>query len=74
MASNPGFDTNVSNYTLSELLDIVGITDEDINTESITDITNELIKKYKTKKPELALLLYGLCHPRLMSLALVLKS
>ena len=54
MASNPGFDTNVSNYTLSELLDIVGINNEDINPETITKKTNELIEKYKTKKPDLA--------------------
>jgi len=48
-------DTNVSNYSLSELLDLVGIiNDEDINTEQITINTNNLIKKYKTKNTELA--------------------
>jgi len=44
-------DTNVSNYTLSELLAIVDIEDEDINEDEIISKTNELINKFKTKKP-----------------------
>jgi len=47
-------DTNVSNYSLSELLEIVGIEDEDINYEEIKNKTNKLIKQFKTKNPELA--------------------
>jgi len=48
-------DTNVSNYTLSELLTIVEIdNDEDINEETILTKTNKLIDKFKYKKPELS--------------------
>jgi hypothetical protein len=47
-------DTNISNYTLAELLDLVGIEDEDINTEYITKKTNKLIKQFEPKNPELA--------------------
>ena len=48
-------DTNVSNYTLSELLTIVELNnDEDINEETILMKTNNLIDKFKNKKPELA--------------------
>ena len=48
------FDTNVSNYSLSELLDIVGIQNEDLNTEEITKKTNDLIKQYKNKNVQLS--------------------
>jgi hypothetical protein len=44
------FDDDVSNYTLSELLEIVGITNEEINVETITAKTNTLIKKQKDTK------------------------
>jgi len=44
------FDDNVSNYTLSELLEITGITNEEINVETITAKTNALIKKQKDPK------------------------
>ena len=44
------FDDDVSNYTLSELLEIVGITNEEINVETITAKTNALIKKQKDPK------------------------
>ena len=44
------FDTNVSNYTLSELLTIVEIDDEDINHQGILDKTNQLINKDYTQK------------------------
>jgi hypothetical protein len=48
-------DTNVSNYTLSELLTIVEIdNDEDINEDTVLIKTNKLIDKFKTKNPELA--------------------
>jgi len=47
-------DTNISNYTLSELLDIVGIDNEDIDSEVIIEKTDSLIKQFKTKNPELA--------------------
>jgi hypothetical protein len=46
-------DTNISNYSLSELLDIVGIDNEDINSDVIIEKTDKLIKQFKTKKPEL---------------------
>jgi len=47
-------DTNVSNYTLSELLTIVEIENEDINYDDILDKTNHLIKKFKVKNPILS--------------------
>ena len=46
-------DTNVSNYTLSELMAIVEI--EDLNTKDIIENTNFYIKKYKKKTPLLAI-------------------
>jgi hypothetical protein len=45
-------DTNVSNYTLSELMAIVEI--DDLNTKDIIENTNFYIKKYKKKDPLLA--------------------
>jgi hypothetical protein len=47
-------DTNVSNYTLSELLTIAGIENEDVNEEQIVSKTNYLINKFKNKNPQLA--------------------
>jgi hypothetical protein len=47
-------DTNVSNYTLSELLAITEINDEDINKNEILLKTNILINKFKNKNPELS--------------------
>jgi hypothetical protein len=48
-------DTNVSNYTLSELLTIVELdNDDDINEDTILTNTNKFINKFKNKKPELA--------------------
>jgi len=47
-------DTNVSNYTLSELLTIVGIENEDVNREQILKKTNSLINKFKNKNPKIA--------------------
>jgi hypothetical protein len=46
------FDTNISNYSLSELMAIVGI--GDLNTKDIIENTNFYIKKYKNKDPLLA--------------------
>jgi len=45
-------DTNVSNYTLSELMAIVELTD--LDHDSIIKNTNSLIKRFKGKKPELS--------------------
>ena len=45
-------DTDVSNYTLSELMAIVEV--EDLNPDTIVDNTNYLIKKYKTKNPAMS--------------------
>ena len=42
-------DLNVGNYSLSELLTIIGIEDENITTENITARTNMLISKFKKK-------------------------
>jgi hypothetical protein len=48
-------DTNVSNYTLSELLTIVELdNDDDINEETVLLKTNQFINKFKNKKPEIA--------------------
>jgi hypothetical protein len=47
-------DTNVSNYTLSELLTIVGIDNESVNSDEILENTNRLISKFKNKNPQLA--------------------
>lgn len=47
-------DTNVSNYSLSELLTIVDLNDEDINEETILSKTNQFISKFKNKNPELS--------------------
>jgi len=51
-------DIDVSNYSLSELLDIAGIdNDEDINTDSITSKTNQLIDHFKKTNPNLSFFL-----------------
>jgi hypothetical protein len=47
-------DTNVSNYTLSELLTIVDIENEEIDKDEIIRKTNQFINKFKTKNPKLA--------------------
>jgi hypothetical protein len=46
------FDTNVSNYTLSELMAIIGI--DDLQPEHIIDNTDYYINKYKTKNPQMS--------------------
>jgi hypothetical protein len=50
MGSN--FDTNVSNYTLSELMAITEI--DDLDPHEITKKTNSLIDKFKISKPQLS--------------------
>ena len=45
-------DTNVSNYTLSELMSIISVDDFDEN--EIIEKTNELTKKFKDKNPRMA--------------------
>lgn len=47
-------DTNVSNYTLSELLTIIDIENDDIDKDEIIIKTNQFINKFKTKNPKLA--------------------
>ena len=47
-------DTNVANYTLSELLTIVDIENEDFTEEDIIEKTDQLIHKFKTKNPRLS--------------------
>ena len=47
-------DTNVSNYTLSELLSIVELDNDEINKDDIISKTNVYIKKFKTKNPVLS--------------------
>ena len=45
-------DTNVSNYTLSELMAIVGL--DDLDPAEITEKTNFYVQKYKTANPTLS--------------------
>jgi len=45
-------DTDISNYTLAELMAIVDI--DDLDTETIIENTNYFIKTYKTKNPKLS--------------------
>ena len=48
-------DTNVSNYSLSELLTISNIQDDDLNETQILTNTNKLINKFKEKDPKLCI-------------------
>ena len=50
MSSN--IDTNISNYTLLELMAIVGL--EDLDSDDITTKTDFYIQKYKKNDPTLA--------------------
>jgi len=52
MAYNSNIDTNIKNYTLSELMSIVGVTDLDI--KEIKEKTNFFIQKFKTSNPTLS--------------------
>jgi len=47
-------DTNVSNYSLSELLTIADIQNEDVNEDEVIKKTDFLINKFKNKNPKLA--------------------
>jgi hypothetical protein len=47
-------DTNVSNYSLSELLTITELDNEDINEEKILYKTNHFINKFKHKNPQIS--------------------
>jgi hypothetical protein len=48
-------DTNVSNYTLSELLAILNMNeDESLSPQSIVEKTNKLIERFKESNPELS--------------------
>ena len=49
-------DTNVSNYTLAELLDIAGLEeDDDINYDTIKTKTDKLINQFKDSDPHLSI-------------------
>jgi hypothetical protein len=47
-------DTNISNYTFSELLTIVDIGNDELDKDTVNYKTNKYINKFKTKNPELA--------------------
>lgn len=47
-----GFDTNISNYTLSELLAIIDL--DDLDPQHIIEQTNYYIRRYKNKNPTLS--------------------
>jgi len=47
-------DTNVANYSLSELLDIVGIENDEIEPDMIKTKTNHLINRFKKSQPNLS--------------------
>jgi hypothetical protein len=47
-------DTNISNYTFSELLTIVNIQNDELDKDTVNYKTNKYINKFKTKNPELA--------------------
>ncbi|MCJ7802074.1 MAG: hypothetical protein MUP82_06925 [Candidatus Marinimicrobia bacterium] len=53
------FDTNVANYTLSELLTIVGIDGENVTETEITEKTDKLIQKFKQKNPRMSVFFKG---------------
>ena len=48
-------DTNISNYTIPELMAIVDLDPEDCTPEHIIENTNSYIRKYKTKNPSLSI-------------------
>ena len=47
-------DTNVANYSLSELLTTIGIENEEINEDDITEKSDFFIDKFKEKNPRLS--------------------
>jgi len=52
-------DTNVGNYTLSELLTIVGIENEEVTEDEIMRKTDKLINQFKQKNPQLSVFFKG---------------
>ena len=50
-------DTNVGNYTLSELLTITGIENEEVTEDEIMRKTDKLINQFKQKNPQLSVFL-----------------
>jgi hypothetical protein len=60
------FDKNVSNYTIDEIINIVGLTTEELNTESVIEKTNMKIQKYKRKNPSLSTFFED-CQSQLLS-------
>jgi hypothetical protein len=52
MNNTSNIDTNIDNYTTSELMAIVGVNDMD--QDEIQTKTNNLINKFKTRNPTLA--------------------
>ena len=51
-------DTDIANYSLPELMAIVGL--EDLNPKDIIDATNRYIRKYKTKNPALSVFFFNI--------------
>ncbi len=52
-------DTNVANYTLSELLTITGIENEEVTEDEIMRKTDKLINQFKQKNPQLSVFFKG---------------
>ena len=52
-------DTNVGNYTLSELLTITGIENEEVTEDEIMRKTDKLINQFKQKNPQLSVFFKG---------------
>ena len=52
-------DTNVGNYTLSELLTITGIENEEVTEDEIMQKTDKLINQFKQKNPQLSVFFKG---------------
>ena len=61
-------DTNVSNYTLSELMAIVEL--NDLDPSDITDKTNKLINRFKSKNPEMSVFFQEI-QQQLLDLSLI---
>lgn len=54
MSSIDSIDTDISNYSLSELMAIAGITSDDLTSKTIIQNTNFYISKYKYSDPRLS--------------------
>ena len=55
-------DTNISNYTLSELIAIARI--DSMEPDEIIEKTNKEIKRFKHSKPEISVFFKQQPHPR----------